>query len=156
LDRASTKWTDAVARLCSGKAAMIVLPDFVKGELAHDGCGPDKIGYVPMEPAGTPTFVFVSITFELPNGAPHRDAALQFLQTVGSRAGQDAFNAVKGSIPARIDADPSLFDEISSQTLADFKASGERLVPGYAALTSPSFQTAINVAFKSFVDPASD
>ena len=71
---------------------MIIMPDFVEGELAHDGCGPDAIGYVPMQPAGTPTFVFVSITFELPNGAPRGDAALQFLQTVGSKTGQDAFN----------------------------------------------------------------
>ena len=156
VDRASASWTDAVASLCSGKAAMVIMPDFVKGELAHDGCGPDAIGYVPMQPGGSPTFVFVSITFELPNGAPHRDEALQFLQTVGSKAGQDAFNAVKGSIPARLDADPSLFDEMGAQTLADFKASGERLVPGYAALTSPSFQTAINPALKSFVDPSSD
>jgi glucose/mannose transport system substrate-binding protein len=156
IDRTSTSWTDAVASLCSGKAAMIIMPDFVKGELAHDGCGPDTIGYVAMQPAGRPTFVFVSITFELPNGAPHRDAALDFLQTVGSKSGQDAFNAVKGSIPARIDADPSRLDEMGAQTLADFKASGERLVPGYAALTSPSFQAALNPALKNFVDPASD
>src|SRR5262249_1966792 len=79
-----------------------------------------------------------------------------FLQAVGSKEGQDAFNAVKGAIPARTDADPSLFDAMSAQTLADFRASGERLVPAYAALTSPVFQTAINAALKSFVDPASD
>jgi len=156
VDRASTSWTDAVASLCDGKAAMVLLPDFAKGELAHRGCGADAVGYVPMQPAGAPTFVFVSIVFKLPNGAPHRDAALQFLQTVGSKEGQDAFNAVKGSIPARLDADTSLFDAMAAQTLADFRASGERLVPGYAALTSPGFQAALNPALKSFVDPASD
>jgi glucose/mannose transport system substrate-binding protein len=155
-DRMSAKWTDAVASVCSGKAAMLILPDFVKGEFANDGCGPDKIGYVAMQPAGSPTFVFVSITFELPNGAPHRDVAIQFLTTVGSKAGQEAFNPIKGSIPARTDTDPSLFDAISTQTLADFRASGERLTPAYAALTSPNFQTAVNQALKDFVDPASD
>jgi glucose/mannose transport system substrate-binding protein len=155
-NRTSTSWTDAVAAVCNGQAAMLILPDFVKGELSHDGCGPDKIGYVPMQPAGTPTFVFVSITFELPIGAPHRDAAIQFLKTVGSKAGQEAFNPVKGSIPARTDADTSLFDEISTQTLSDFRAPGERLVPAYAALTGSTFQTAVNGALKTFVDPTSD
>jgi glucose/mannose transport system substrate-binding protein len=155
-DRASTKWPDAVAAVCRGDAAMIVLPDFVKGELAHDGCGPETIGYAPMQPAGTPTFIFVSIAFELPHGAPHRQVAIDFLHTVASKAGQEAFNPIKGSIPARTDADPNLFDALSAQTLADFRAPGERLVPAYAALTSPIFQAAVNPALKSFVDPASD
>jgi glucose/mannose transport system substrate-binding protein len=156
LDRTSAQWSDAVARVCSGASAMLVLPDFVKGEFESDGCGSSDVGYVPMQPAETPTFVFVSITFELPNGAPHRDAAIQFLETVGSKAGQEAFNPVKGSIPARTDVDVSLFDPLSAKTLADFSAPGERLVPGYAALTPPNFQTAINDALKDFVDPASD
>jgi glucose/mannose transport system substrate-binding protein len=155
-DRTSTKWPDAVASVCRGDAAMLILPDFVKGELAHDGCGPEKIGYVPMQPAGTPTFIFVSIAFELPNGAPHRQAAIDFLRTAGSKAGQEAFNPIKGSIPARTDANPALFDAISAQTLADFRANGEHLAPAYAALTSPIFQAAVNPALKSFVDPASD
>jgi glucose/mannose transport system substrate-binding protein len=155
-DRMSTQWADAVADVCSGKAAMLVMPDFAKGELANDGCDASKVGYVPMQPAGTPSFVFVSITFELPNGAPHRDAAIQFLETVGSEAGQAAFNPIKGSIPARTDVPSSLFDELSVKTQADFTAADERLVPGYAALTSPNFQAAISAALQNFVDPAGD
>jgi len=154
-DRMSALWTDAVADVCSGKAGMLVMPDFAKGQLATNGCGPTEVGYVPMQPPGTPSFVFVSITFELPNGAPDPDSAIQFLEAVGSKAGQEAFNPIKGSIPARTDVDPSLFDELSAKTLADFTAAGEVLVPGYAALTAPNFQTPINSALQDFVDPTS-
>ncbi len=54
-------------------------------------------------------FQFLSDSFVLPVGAPHRDAAIAWLTVAGSKAGQEAFNPVKGSICARIDCDPNLF-----------------------------------------------
>jgi glucose/mannose transport system substrate-binding protein len=154
-DRTSTSWSQAVANVCSGKAAMIVLPDFVKGEFVHDGCDAKKIDYVSMEPPGTPTFVFVSITFELPTGAKHRDDAIEFLTKIGSKASQDAFNPIKGSISARTDSDITQYDAISQRTATDFKASTTHLVPAYAALATSGVQGNINTALKAFVDPAS-
>jgi glucose/mannose transport system substrate-binding protein len=154
-DAGTTKWTDAVSKVCLGQAAMLVLPDFVKGEFKNQGCDDTKIGYVPLQPANEPTFVFVSVTFELPRGAPDRDATIQFLETAGSAQGQIDFNLLKGAIPARVDANIQAFDSISRQTFADFTAKGEKLVPGYAALTAQSFQTEINGAFQKFADPTS-
>ncbi len=47
-------------------------------------------------------FIVLSDSFGLPKNAPNRDNAISFLKVVGSRGeGQDAFNPIKGSIPAR-------------------------------------------------------
>ncbi len=55
-----------------------------------------------------------------PKGAPHRDAAIEWLKIAGSLEGQDAFNPVKGSIPARSDADESLYDEYLQSAMDDW------------------------------------
>ena len=55
-----------------------------------------------------------------------------------SKAGQDAFNPIKGSIPARNDLDQSLYDDYQKAAIADF-ASNELLpsvVHGAAAKES--------------------
>jgi glucose/mannose transport system substrate-binding protein len=154
-DRATTGWGDAVKKVCDGEAAMLFLPDFVKPEFANKGCGPDRIGYVAMQPASTPTFVFVSIGFPLPKGAAHRDSALAFLEVVGSAEGQKIFNATRGFMPARTDVGPDGFDPISQMSMKDFAAPNERHVLGYAAAVSDDFQTAVNPALQAFVDPSS-
>jgi glucose/mannose transport system substrate-binding protein len=54
--------------------------------------------------------MMLSDSFGLPLGAPNRDAAVAWLTVCGSKEGQDAFNPLKGSIPARTDGDRSLYD----------------------------------------------
>jgi glucose/mannose transport system substrate-binding protein len=153
-DAPTTGWSDAVKKVCMGQAAMLVLPDFVKGEFGAVGCGPDMIGYVPMQTSTESAFIFVSVTFALPNGAPDTDAAKEFLETVGSTQGQLVFNQKKGALPARRDANitTAMYDSISLQTYADFTSNSEHLVPAYAALTSPAFQTAVNTGLQAFSD----
>ena len=54
--------------------------------------------------------ILIRDSFAPPTGAPHRDAAIAWLTVAGSKAGQDAFNPVKGSIPARSDGEKPLYD----------------------------------------------
>ena len=63
----------------------------------------------------------MSDSFGLPKNAPHRDNAVNFLRVCGSREGQDAFNPIKGSIPARTDPDLSKYDEYLLSAMEDFK-----------------------------------
>jgi glucose/mannose transport system substrate-binding protein len=49
-------------------------------------------------------FTWLSDTFGLPVGAPNEAAAIAWLRLLGSLEGQNTFNPLKGSIPARIDA----------------------------------------------------
>jgi glucose/mannose transport system substrate-binding protein len=132
---------------------MLMLPDFVAREAPNPACAPDALGYVPMQPAGSPTFVFVSNTFALAMQAPDPVAASEFLATVGSKAGQEAFNAALGQMPARTDVDPNLFGPIVRQTIVDYRASSEIFVPAYEVLTPTAFQSSVNTVLARYVDP---
>jgi glucose/mannose transport system substrate-binding protein len=153
-DRAAMGWSAAVHLMCLGQAAMVALPDFIARDLVSAGCDPNAVGYVAMQPAGSPAFAFVSVGFTLTQGAPHPATAAEFLATVGSKAGQEAFNSVRGTVPARTDVDPGLFGPLARQSIADFAANGETIVPGYGVLTQVDFQGAVNNALQAFVDPA--
>jgi len=65
---------------------------------------------------------WLSDSFTLPKGAPHRAAAVKWLTFLGSRVAQDTFNPVKGSIPARKDANTRLYGPYLKTALKDWKA----------------------------------
>jgi glucose/mannose transport system substrate-binding protein len=90
-------------------------------------------------PGTSGKYIVLSDSFGLPVDAPHRDNAIAFLKICGSKAGQDAFNPVKGSIPARTDPDLSLYDEYLLSAMEDFAAN--TLVPSiqHGAAAKQSF-----------------
>ena len=55
-----------------------------------------------------------------------------WMRVAASREGQDAFNSLKGSIPARTDPDVSRYDTYQRSAIADFKAA--RLYPSVGAV----------------------
>ena len=55
-------------------------------------------------------------------GAPHRAAAVKWLAFLGSKKAQDTFNPVKGSIPARQDANAKLYGTYLKWALKEWKA----------------------------------
>lgn len=67
-------------------------------------------------------YVLLSDSFGLPKGVKFRDNALNWLKVCGSKEGQDAFNPIKGSIPARTDADLSVYDEYQLSAIEDWKS----------------------------------
>ncbi len=73
-------------------------------------------------PAPASVYDWLSDSFTLPKGAPHRDQAIQWLAFLGSRLAQDTFNPVKGSIPARKDANTKLYGPYLKTALKDWKA----------------------------------
>src|SRR5439155_1400375 len=77
-------------------------------------------------------------------GGADRDNAIGWLKVCGSQEGQAAFNPKKGSIPARTDVSPSLFDVIAQSFIAEFKT--DTLVPSSAhgSATPPAFASAVN------------
>lgn len=150
-DHAALTWDQASGLVLQGKAAMNVMGDWAKGYFTANGWSPDKdFGWAPA-PGTKGSFVVVTDTFGLPKNIKHQDAALDWLKTVGSVEGQDAFNPKKGSIPARVDADKSIYDAYSQSAIADF-ASNE-LVPSEAngPATIPAFLTPITDAISVFV-----
>jgi glucose/mannose transport system substrate-binding protein len=91
-------------------------------------------------------FQFLSDSFVLPKGAPHRDAAIAWLTVAGSIEGQDAFNPVKGSIPARSDADRSLYGEYLLSAMDDWASN--------RVVGSLTHGVVANDAWKSEIDTA--
>jgi glucose/mannose transport system substrate-binding protein len=75
-------------------------------------------------------FLYLADSFPLPKGAPHEQNARRWLEVVGSKDAQDAFNPAKGSIPARLDADLSKYNAYHRSAIADFAS--KRLVPSLA------------------------
>ena len=119
-DYLSTSWGDINDRFVADDGpAMMIMGDWTHGVLKSKGFTDYK--WAPA-PDTTGTFMVLSDSFGLPKNAPHRDNAINFLRVCGSRDGQDAFNPIKGSIPARTDPDLSKYDEYLLSAMEDFKS----------------------------------
>src|ERR1700722_8365433 len=93
-------------------------------------------------------FVFATDVFGLPKRASHPADAIDLLKVFGSKEGQDAFNHVKGSIPARVDIDASTYDTSARSSMRDFR-SGPR-VPSMASIVPTAFLRALDAAMSVF------
>jgi glucose/mannose transport system substrate-binding protein len=136
-DYLSTSWGDINDRFVADDGpAMMIMGDWTHGVLMSKGF--TDYHWAPA-PDTTGLFVVLSDSFGLPLGAPHRDNAVNFLRICGSREGQDAFNPIKGSIPARTDPDLSVYDEYLLSAMEDF--GGNTLVPSiqHGAAAKQSF-----------------
>ena len=72
-------------------------------------------------PGTDSVYDWLSDSFTLPKGAPHRSAAVKWLGFLGSKRAQDTFNPVKGSIPARQDANAKLYGPYLKWALKQWK-----------------------------------
>ena len=127
-DASGLTWQDAAQLVANGDAAFNIMGDWVDGYFSGDTAG-GNLGLVPGEgyawapPPGTDgTFQFLSDSFTLAKNAPHSEGALAWLKVAGSKAGQEAFNPVKGSICARTDCDASLFNEYLQSAMVDWSS----------------------------------
>ncbi len=113
---ALTDWQPATKLVTDGDAAFNIMGDWADGYLENppeDGLGLKAHTDFDWAPApGTDgVFVFLSDSFVMPSNGKHVDATTAWLTVAASKAGQEAFNPVKGSICARTDCDQSLFNE---------------------------------------------
>ncbi len=111
-------------------AAMALMGDWAEGDLTALGFKAESdFGWAPAPGTGD-YFLFLSDSFPLPKGAPHERNARRWLEVVGSKEAQDAFNPAKGSIPARLDADLTNYDAYHRSAINDFAS--KRLIPSLA------------------------
>ena len=130
---------------------MTIMGDWAEGYFKAQGQTPDvDFGWLASPDSGN-AFDLVSDTFALPKGASNRAAALAWLKVAGSKAGQDAFNPLKGSIPARTDAERTLYDIYLQSAQDDFSTGA--IVPSLAhgAAASPSWGEAVGTALGAFI-----
>ncbi len=149
-DRASLSWADAAQRVIDGEAAMTIMGDWAEGYFINKGAKPNKdFGWAPA-PGTSGSFLWLSDSFGLPKGAPHRENAIEWLKVCGSKEGQDAFNPKKGSIPARTDADKSKYDVYLRWSIDEFKR--DKLVPSivHGAAANEAYMTDYDNALNLF------
>jgi len=160
-DARNRTWDAAVDVMRTGGAAMTIMGDWAKGYVdgkAEEEQTPVALGAIPL-PGTADTFVFTTDTFSLPKGASNQDGALKLLDLVGSKEGQDEFNLVKGSIPAREDAAINRYDDLSKATIAAFHAATldpSRLVPATSVIAPPDYMTQINELLADFAGTSGD
>jgi glucose/mannose transport system substrate-binding protein len=159
-------WDEAADRVRIGAAAMTLGGDWTKGYLERRGCLEGEHFGLTASPGTENAFVFTIDTFGLPRGAPHRDGAIELLRIFGSSQGQNVFNRIKGSRPARSDlgADtppPSssraasrgssratLPNPMGPASLDDFETAMR--VPTLTSLVPPSFSGALDASLAEF------
>lgn len=150
-DATSLTWQDAAQLVVNGDAAYNVMGDWAEGYFRELGKTPNvDYGWAPV-PGSDGVFQFLSDSFVLPVGAPNRDGAIAWLKIAGSQAGQDAFNPVKGSIPARNDADRSLYGEYLLSAMDDWASD---IVAGsltHGVVANDSWKTEIDTALGLFL-----
>ena len=90
-------------------------------------------------------------SFNLAQGAPNREHALNWLRILGTKEAQEAFNPLKGSIPARTDANREIFSPYHQWSMDGFAS--DALVPSVAhgMAASPAFQQSLLDASAAFV-----
>lgn len=122
-DASTLTWDQAAQLVIDGDAAFTIMGDWAAGYFTAQGLAPGESGYGWAPAPGTDgVFQWLSDSFVLPVDAHNRDGALAWLRVAGSREGQDAFNPIKGSIPARTDADRSRYDEYLLSAMDDWQS----------------------------------
>lgn len=129
-DHSGLTGADQAQYVVDGRTAMCVMGDWIAGYYAAKDYEPHVDYGWTTAPGTEGSYLMNSDTFVLPKGVDSRELAIDWLEVVGSREGQDAFNPKKGSIPARIDADTSIYSEYHQGAMEDFKS--DHILPSLA------------------------
>lgn len=121
-DYASLTWQDASKQVLDGKAAYNIMGDWADGYFVELEATPHTDYEWAAVPGTAGVYDWLSDSFTKPKGAKHPDATVAWLKLCGSKEGQDAFNPVKGSIPARKDADTSKYGVYLQSAMEDWKS----------------------------------
>jgi outer membrane protein OmpA-like peptidoglycan-associated protein len=151
-DHADLTWDQAVKKLMDGKVAFNSMGDWADGEFIKAKLKENEdFGWV-NHPGTDGSFLIVADGFTLAKGAPHKESAVAWLKSIGSKEAQEAFNPLKGSIPARIDVDKSKFDAYHRWSMEEFAK--DTLLPScvHGGAAPEGFQKALNNAVSSFVE----
>ncbi|WP_256257322.1 ABC transporter substrate-binding protein [Nonomuraea pusilla] len=149
-------WQPAAKQVADGQAAFTIMGDWAYGYFHNPpegGLGKkskEDFDWAPAPGTGG-TYLWLSDSFTLPKGAKNRDGAIAWLKVAASKEGQDAFNPKKGSIPARKDADQSLYTDYLADALKDW--SSDKLAGSiqHGVSVSQPWLAAINEAVGLFI-----
>ena len=130
------EWNLATSMVINGKAAMQFMGDWAKGEFLAAGKVPGKDFLCVAAPGTANAYTFNIDSFAMFK-LNNKDAIKgqdDLASLLVSPKFQEIFNLNKGSIPVRLDADMSKFDECGKLSAKDFAADNKAgtLVPSFA------------------------
>ena len=132
------KWNDSLALVETNKAALMVVGDWAKGDFlaANKKLGTDY--GCQMAPGNQDAYVMTVDVFVFPvNNKPDEKAAqAKLAQLMMDPKVQTEFNAFKGALPARLDADIAELDDCAKL--------GQKVLAGGAANQLPNFALAFS------------
>ncbi|WP_433497624.1 ABC transporter substrate-binding protein [Sphaerimonospora sp. CA-214678] len=148
-------WQPAAKQVADGEAAFNIMGDWAYGYFHNPPAGGlGKESHKDFDWAASPgtdgTFMWLSDSFTLPKGSPNRNGAIAWLKVAAGKEGQDAFNPLKGSIPARTDADKSLYQDYLGWSLEEW--SKDKLAGSiqHGVVANDAWRSAINDAVGLF------
>jgi glucose/mannose transport system substrate-binding protein len=151
VDHSALSWDQAVRAVIRGKAAFTAMGDWTYGELAKAGLKENQdFGWVSF-PGTEGAFLAVVDGFTLAKDAPHLAEAVAWLEMVGGKEAQEAFNALKGSIPVRTDVDKSKLSAYQRWSMASFHNDALLASCVHGEAVPASFQQELNDAISLFV-----
>ncbi len=117
----TNSWDTETKKLIANTSAFNIMGDWANGEFLKAG-QTFLVEYNVTQVPGTNNMYGLCIdTFQTPKEAPHSTNSRHWLEVVSSKAGQDAFNPLKGSISARTDADLTKYGPYQQDATSDFK-----------------------------------
>lgn len=133
-------WNITAGLMFNGKAAFMIMGDWIKGEITGAGKTPGKDIACEVFPAGKDTLIFGTDAFAMTavkdKGA--RAAQLALAKTVMDPVVQKQFSLLKGSIPTRTDVDKSGFDDCAQIAMKE-SADGHLFLVGDNVADATSF-----------------
>jgi glucose/mannose transport system substrate-binding protein len=143
-DRDGLSWQDASQRVVDGAAAFNIMGDWAAGLFLVDLELVPGEGFAWAASPGTEgSFMMLSDTFGLPNNAPNRAAAVEWLRFLGGVEAQDIFNPLKGSLPANTAADienEELYNAYFQDAYADWTENAIVGSLAHGAVGAPEFK----------------
>ncbi len=126
-------WMDLSRQLADGQAAMLIMGDWVKGELNALGQSTD-VGFSCLAVPGTAAYHIydVDTLVMLAKDNSKRSAQEKLAQWVVSPALQQEYNQVKGSIPVLRNADTGKMDSCARNAWKVFSSGAAAQVPSFA------------------------
>lgn len=151
---AAGEWQPQLDRVVEGSAVYAVMGDWSSSYLEQAKKLRWRDGYdVATSPGTEGVYDFLSDSFTLPTGTRSPELSRKWLIECGSAAGQNLFNPLKGSIPARTDAEANLYQGYLGWTLQQWRDPNTRIVGSLAhgVVANNAYNAEIDSALGLFV-----
>jgi len=149
-DYSGMEWDAATQLVIDGKSGYNVMGDWAEAAFEQAGLTYGQEYTTFPTPGTAGVFDFLADSFTLPVGAPHEQAAKDWLATISSADGQKAFNLAKGSIPSRTDTVASDYPAYQQTAIASFADDTVVSSLAHGAAASTGWSGAISAAVSKF------